>query len=333
MSRDAIRGFGLAVSFAVLVLVMLASLWIGTKDIPFTDTWRLLFADDGTGDAALVRAVRVPRALLGVLAGAALGLAGALMQSLTRNPLADPGLLGVNMGAAAAIVTAIAFFGVTHPTGYVWFALVGAAIAATACYVLGASGRSTPTPDRLVLSGAALTSVLYAYVSGVLLLFPHAFDSFRFWNVGSLAGRTFEIIGQTAPFILPGVLITFLLAKSLTVLALGDEAGRALGAHAGRTRAFGILSITLMAGAATAAVGPIGFVGLTVPHVARMIGGTDQRWVLAYSAVLAPILLLVGDVVGRVVIAPQEMEVGIVTAFLGAPVFIALCRRRKLASL
>ncbi|MFD1152385.1 FecCD family ABC transporter permease [Saccharothrix hoggarensis] len=321
------------VSIAVLGLVVLLSLWIGTKSIPFADTFSLLLADDGTGDAAIVRAVRVPRAVLGLLVGAALGLSGAVMQALTRNPLADPGLLGVNMGAAAAIVSAIAFFGITSPTGYVWFALAGAAGTATVVYVLGAAGRGTPTPDRLVLSGAALTAVLYAYVSAILLLFTHTFDAFRFWNVGSLAGRDLELVGQVAPFVLPGILISFLLARSLNVLALGDHTGKALGANVNRTRAFGVLAVTLMAGASTAAAGPIAFVGLTVPHVARMIGGTDQRWVLAYSAVLSPILLLGSDIVGRVVVAPQEMEVGIITAFIGAPVFIALCRRRKLATL
>ncbi|ONI80843.1 ABC transporter permease [Saccharothrix sp. ALI-22-I] len=333
MSRGTVRGVGLVVSVGVLGLVVLLSLWIGTKSIPFTDTFSLLLADDGTGDAAIVRDVRVPRAALGLLVGTALGLSGAVMQALTRNPLADPGLLGVNMGAAAAIVSAIAFFGITSPTGYVWFALAGAAGTATVVYVLGAAGRGTPTPDRLVLSGAALTAVLFAYVSAILLLFTHTFDSFRFWNVGSLAGRDFQLIGQISPFVLPGILIAFLLARNLNVLALGDHTGKALGANVNRTRAFGVLSVTLMAGAATAAAGPISFVGLTVPHVARMIGGSDQRWVLAFSAVLSPILLLGSDIVGRVIIAPQEMEVGIITAFIGAPVFIALCRRRKLATL
>lgn len=333
MSRDAVRGVGLLVSIGVLGLIVLLSLWIGTKSIPIADTFALLLADDGTGDAAIVRDVRVPRAVLGLLVGAALGLSGAVMQALTRNPLADPGLLGVNMGAAAAIVSAIAFFGITSPTGYVWFALLGAAGTATVVYVLGAAGRGTATPDRLVLSGAAMTAVLYAYVSAILLLFTHTFDSFRFWNVGSLAGRDFELIGQVSPFVLPGILIAFLLARNLNVLALGDHTGKALGANVHRTRAFSVLAVTLMAGAATAATGPIAFVGLTVPHVARMIGGSDQRWVLAYSAVLSPVLLLGSDIVGRVVIAPQEMEVGIITAFIGAPVFIALCRRRKLTTL
>jgi iron complex transport system permease protein len=333
VSREAVRGVGLLVSIGVLVLVILLSLWIGTKSIPFADTFALLLADDGTGDAAIVRDVRVPRAVLGVLVGAALGLSGAVMQALTRNPLADPGLLGVNMGAAAAIVSAIAFFGITSPLGYIWFALAGAAGTATVVYVLGAAGRGTATPDRLVLSGAALTAVLFAYVSAILLLFTHTFDSFRFWNVGSLAGRDFGLVGRISLFVVPGILIAFLLARSLNVLALGDHTGKALGANVNRIRAFGVIAVTLMAGAATAAAGPISFVGLTVPHVARMIGGSDQRWVLAFAAVLSPILLLGSDIVGRVIIAPQEMEVGIITAFIGAPVFIALCRRRKLATL
>ncbi|ATE56115.1 FecCD family ABC transporter permease [Actinosynnema pretiosum] len=333
MSRSVVRSLGLLLALAALALVVALSLWVGTKSIPFTQTWSLLQADDGSGDAAIIRDVRVPRAALGLLAGVSLGLSGALMQALTRNPLADPGLLGVNMGAAAAIVTAIAFLGITSASGYLWFSLAGAAVSAVAVYVLGATGRGTVTPDRLVLSGAALTAVLYAYTSAVLLLNAQTFQSFRFWNVGSLAGRTAETVWQIAPLVVAGVLTALLLGRSLNALALGESTGRALGASPTRTRALGVVAITLMAGAATAAAGPISFLGLTVPHIARAAAGTDQRWVLAYSAVLSPVLLLGADVVGRVVIAPQEVEVGIVTALLGAPVFIALCRRRKLAQL
>jgi iron complex transport system permease protein len=328
-----VRAVGLLIAVGVLVFVFVLSLWVGSRNIPFGSTWQVLLHNDGSTEAVIIHDLRVPRGLMGLLVGGALGLAGALMQALTRNPLADPGLLGVEMGASAAVVVAIAFTGVSTVTGYIWFAFAGAAAASVLVYVLGSSGRSAATPERLVLAGAAITAVLVAFVSAVLVLDAEAFNSFRFWNVGALAGRKMDAVTQVTPFILVGVALALGLARSLNVLALGDQTGKALGANLGRTRALGALAVTLLCGAATAAAGPIAFIGLTIPHVARMIAGSDQRWVLPYSLVLAPILLIGADVVGRVVIAPAELQVGIVTAFLGAPVFIALCRRRKLAEL
>ncbi len=271
--------------------------------------------------------------MLGVVVGAALGLAGALMQALTRNPLADPGLLGVNAGASAAVVTAIGFFGVTSLTGYVWFAFVGAAVISLAVYLLGATGRSGATPVRLALAGTAIGAALTAYISAITLTNTEVFDRFRFWAVGSLAGREADVVNQVLPFLVAGLLVGLALARPLNALALGEDTGKALGAHIGRTRILGALAITLLCGAATAAVGPIGFIGLTIPHVARAITGPDQRWVLPYSVVLAPILLLGSDIIGRIVVPPSELEVGIVTAAVGAPFFIYLVRRRRIAQL
>jgi iron complex transport system permease protein len=328
-----IRALGLIGALAALAAVGLVSVWVGTKHIPFTATWSVLWHNDGSTEAVIIHELRIPRTLLGLLVGAALGGAGALMQALTRNPLADPGLLGVTMGASTAVVLAIAYLGVTAVTGYVWFAFAGAAAVSVLVYLLGTAGRGTATPERLVLAGAAISAVLLAVNSAVLLLDPLAFNQFRFWDVGSLAGRRLDVLARLAPFFAVGIVLALGLARSLNALALGDEVGAALGARLGRVRAVGALAVTLLCGAATAAAGPIGFVGLTVPHVARMIVGPDQRWVLPYSMLLAPILLLGSDVVGRVVLAPAELQVGVVTAFVGAPVFIALCRRRKLARL
>jgi iron complex transport system permease protein len=329
----AAKGGGLLVAAAALLLVFLLSVWVGSKQIPFTAVWSVLWHDDGSSDAAIIHDLRIPRTLLAVLVGAALGLAGALMQGVTRNPLADPGLLGINVGAAAAVALAIAYAGVTSVVGYVWFAFLGAAAVSVVVYVIGSAGRAAATPERLVLAGAAVSAALGAVTYGVLLLDPEAFNQFRYWVVGSLAGRRDDTLVQVAPFIVVGIVLALALARPLNALALGDDAGRALGAHVGRTRALGAVAVTLLCGAATAAAGPIGFVGLAVPHVARMIVGPDQRWVLPYSMVLAPVLLLGADVIGRVVIAPAELQAGVVTAFVGAPVFIALCRRRKLARL
>jgi iron complex transport system permease protein len=328
-----LRGGGLLIALGVLVLIALLSVAIGAKAIPLGTVVHELFHYDGSDNGVIIRSLRVPRTMLGLAVGAALGVAGALMQGLTRNPLADPGVLGVNAGAAAAIVTAIATLGLRTPASYVWFALLGAGIAAVLVYLLGSHGRSSATPVRLALAGAAVTAVLSSFVTGLTLLDTAAFNDYRFWSVGSLATEPLPILTATGPFLLIGFVLAAYLARPLNALALGDDTGRALGAHLGRTRALGVLAVTLLCGAATATVGPIAFVGLTVPHVARAITGPDQRWVLPYSAVLAPILLLGADIVGRIIARPGEIQVGIVTAFVGAPVFIMIARRRRMAAL
>ncbi|PJN15891.1 Fe(3+)-siderophore ABC transporter permease [Streptomyces sp. CB02120-2] len=329
----ALRGAGLLVALAALILISLLSVWLGTRDIPFTSTWSVLWNPDGSQTSVIIHSYRIPRTVLGLLVGIALGLSGALMQALTRNPLADPGLLGVSLGASTGVVVAIAFLGVGSALGYVWFAFSGAALASVAVYLLGSAGRKLATPDRLVVAGAAVTAVLYAFNSAVLLLDPRAFNQFRFWTVGALAGRRMDVVWVIAPFVVTGLVLALLLAPSLNALAMGEQLGRALGVNIGRTRVLGVVSVMLLCGAATAAAGPIGFVGLVVPHVARFVVGPDQRWVMAYSMLLAPVLLIGSDVLGRVLGAPGEVQVGIVTAFIGAPLFLALCRRRKLVML
>ncbi|HEX3812460.1 MAG TPA: iron chelate uptake ABC transporter family permease subunit [Mycobacteriales bacterium] len=331
--RNAVRATGLAIAVVTLLLVMLASIAIGARTVAPHTIFDALFHYNGSYDQIVVRDLRLPRTLIGATVGAALGLAGAVMQALTRNPLADPGLLGVNSGAAAAVVLAIGVLHLSSVTSYVWFAFVGAALAAVAVYLLGSRGRAGATPVRLALAGTAVAAALSAFTSAMVLIDPKTFDQFRFWAVGSLSGRGMTVLAQVAPFVVVGVLLALLSARALNAIALGDDAGRALGAHIGRTRALGALAVTLLCGAATAAVGPIGFVGLTVPHVARAITGPDQRWVLPYSLVLAPILLLGSDIIGRIVLRPSELQVGIVTAFVGAPVFITLVRRRRVAQL
>ena len=324
---------GLPLCAVVLVAIAMASIAIGAKSIPLSDVVAGLFGDDGSESAAIVRELRLPRTLVGLAVGIALGLAGALMQALTRNPLADPGILGVEAGAAAAIVAAIAVFGVTEPRAYIWFSFLGAAVASVVVYLLGSHGRAGATPVRLALAGTAVAAALTAFTNGLILLDQEAFDEFRHWVVGSIAGRDLTILAEVGPFLLAGTLIALALARPLNALALGDDSGRALGARVGRTRVLGAVAITLLCGAATAVAGPIVFLGLAVPHMARAIAGPDQRWVLGYSMLLAPILLLTADVIGRIVISPSELEVGIVTAVIGAPVFIALVRRKRIAQL
>ncbi|MER5929084.1 iron chelate uptake ABC transporter family permease subunit [Streptomyces sp. NPDC002054] len=329
----ALRSLGILAALGALLVIALLSIWWGSRDIPFSSTWDVLWHPDGSQTAVIIHEYRIPRTLVGIVVGIALGLSGALMQALTRNPLADPGLLGVSLGASTGVVFAIGFFGVATALGYLWFAFAGAAIATVVVYLLGSAGRSLVTPDRLVVAGAAVTAVLWAFNSAVLLLKPRAFDQFRFWTAGSLAGRRMDVFWVVLPFIVVGLLLALALAPSLNALALGEEMGRALGVNVGRTRAIGVIAVMLLCGAGTAAAGPIAFIGLVVPHMARFVVGPDQRWLMAYSALIAPILLLGSDVLGRVIGAPGELQVGIVTAFIGAPVFLALCRRRKLVML
>ncbi|MDX6744038.1 iron ABC transporter permease [Actinocorallia sp. A-T 12471] len=331
-ARASALAAGLLGAVVLLVALCALSLAVGARDLPLHTVWDALRADDGSEAAHIVRHLRLPRTLLAVLVGAGLGLAGALMQALTRNPLADPGLLGVEIGAAMAVVVAISLLGITQAWVYVWFALAGSAVASVVVYLLGASGRAV-NPERMVLAGAAVSAALTACVAALLLLDGQAFDKYRFWVVGSLAGRELSLLWEVGPFIASGALIAFGLGRGLNALALGEETGKALGVPAGQVRVAGALAVTLLCGGATAIAGPIGFVGLAVPHMARLVTGPDNRWVLPYSAVLAALLIVAADVLGRIVAAPTEVEVGVVMAFLGAPVFIALCRRRRIAQL
>ncbi len=327
------RAGGLLVAVVVLAVVVVCSIAFGSKPISFGTVWQALLDADGSNDHLIVRSLRVPRTLLGLGVGIALGLAGAVMQGVTRNPLADPGILGVDAGAALAVVIAIYTFDVASLSQYVWFAFVGAGIASVIVYLLGSLGRGGATPVKLALAGAALSALLKALTSTVLLLDVQTLDQYRFWIVGSLAGRDSEVITQIGPFLVVGVVLALLAARSLNTLALGDDVARSLGMRVAAARALSALAVVVLCGSATAAAGPIAFVGLTVPHVARAICGPDYRWILPWSLVLAPTLLLGADTVGRVIARPGEVQVGILTAFIGAPFFIALVRRRKLAEL
>ncbi|AXK35841.1 iron ABC transporter permease [Streptomyces armeniacus] len=324
--RYALRAAGLLGAVLLLCVLLALSLAVGAKPLSLNEAWRGL-TDSASPEYTVVHEMRLPRTLLGLMAGTALGLAGGVMQALTRNPLADPGLLGINAGAAAAVVSAISFLGITSFTGYVWFAFAGTGAVSVLVYVVG-GGRGA-TPARLALGGAALNAALFSYVNAVQLLDTASLDKMRFWTVGSLAGAHADTAQKVVWFILLGVLLALALARPLNALALGDDSAQALGAHPARTRAGGMLAVTLLCGAATAACGPIVFVGLMVPHMVRTLTGPDMRWVLPYCAVLAPVLLLGADVLGRVLARPSELQVGIVTAVLGGPFFLYFVRHRK----
>jgi ABC-type Fe3+-siderophore transport system permease subunit len=328
------RLLGLVFLLVLVVVAALASIAVGTRSIGLGEVWRSLIDGDLSTDAAvIVRRLRVPRTALGLLVGLALGVAGALMQGHTRNPLGDPGLLGVTAGASLAVVLAIAWFGIGTPSGYVWFAFAGALVGTVLVYVIGSAGRGGPTPVTLALAGAALSALLYALVRAVLVSDQQTLDSFRFWVVGALAGRGADVAWQVAPFIVIGLVLATANAPALNLLGLGEDVARGLGQRIWPARIVGLTAITLLCGAATAACGPIAFVGLVVPHAVRAVTGPDHRWLIPCSGLLGAALLLSADVLGRVVARPGELQVGIVLALVGAPFFIALVRRRRTASL
>jgi iron complex transport system permease protein len=324
---------GLVLCVGLLLVVAFCSLAFGSRPIQLSTVRDALFSFDGTDDQLIVRTLRGPRTIVGLMVGGALGLAGAVMQGVTRNPLADPGLLGIEGGAALAVVLSIRLLDITSVGAHVWFALAGAAVGCAVVYTIGSLGRGGATPVKLALAGAALSSLFFAFIWAVLLLDVTTLDRFRFWLVGSIAGRDGDVATSVAPFLAVGAVLALGSARSLNTLALGEDVARSLGARIGLTRTVAIVAVALLCGGATAAAGPVAFVGLTVPHIARAICGPDYRWILPWCLVLAPSLVLGADVIGRLVARPGELEVGVVMALIGAPAFIALVRRRKLASL
>ena len=327
-------GLGLAgLLLLALALAVVLSLALGSHPIAPGTVWHALSGTDHSAAAEIVRGQRVPRTVLGLAAGAALGLAGAVMQALTRNPLADPGLLGVNAGAALAVVLGVAVGGSMGVGGYLWLALAGAALATIGVYVLAGTGQAVRGPTRLVLAGVAVSAALTALTQTVVLADREAFNEFRFWITGSLEGRGWPAVLAVAPLLAVGAGLALALGPALGVLALGEDAARAVGVHLGRTRALAVAAVALLAGSATAAVGPIVFVGLAAPLTARAVLGHHPRRVALAAMLLGAVWLLLADVLARVLLAPQELAAGVVAAILGGPLFVALVSRRRVASL
>lgn len=317
---------------AALGATVLASLALGVRDIHPVDVWDALVGwvggtplPDGQ-DTRVVVEQRLPRTVVGLTAGAALALAGTLIQGVTRNPIADPGLLGLNAGASLAIVVSTLFIGVGSPIGYIWFAFAGSAAAALVVFSIGA-GR----PVRLALVGATVTALLTPLITVALMQNSGSFNLYRSWAVGSLAGVRSEALTQLWPFVLAGVILAAAMAHRMNMLALGDDVATALGQRVGTTRALSGLGIVLLSGSATALVGPIALIGLVVPHAARRIVGTDYRWITAAALLLGPVVLLGADVVGRLALPHSELEAGVIAAVIGAPVLVAVARSRSLA--
>ncbi|CAM5448773.1 Iron ABC transporter permease OS=Streptomyces alboniger OX=132473 GN=CP975_15620 PE=3 SV=1 [Streptomyces alboniger] len=322
----------LTAAVVALLLAVLLSLAVGARAVAPSAVLDALAGGEGES-AEVVREMRVPRTVVGVLVGAALALAGTVLQGITRNPIADPGILGISQGASVGVVLAIAFAGVHSLTGYVWYAFVGAGLASVAVYAVASGGRGGATPVKLALGGAAVNALLVSVTTAVLTTRASALDEFRFWQVGSVAGRDAGIAGQLWPFLVVGVVLVLSVARGLDALALGEDVAKGLGQNVAVVRVVGGVGATVLTGVGVAAAGPVAFVGLAVPHVARaVVGGSGHRWVLGAAAVLGPVMLLVSDVVGRVLFPPGEVPAGVMTALLGVPFLVVLVRRRAVGA-
>ncbi|WP_433530826.1 FecCD family ABC transporter permease [Micromonospora sp. CA-263727] len=317
---------------AVLLLVMLASVAFGSRIVGWSDIMAAVGGSDETLDQAAV-VKRIPRTLLAALVGAALGLSGAVMQGVTRNPLADPGILGVNTGASLAVAVAMVTVGLSTATDYIWVAIAGAAVTAVFVYAVGSLGRGGATPLKIALAGAATSAALASLVVAVVLPRGDIVDNFRSWQVGGVGGATWNSLGHILPFLIGGLGICLLCARPLNALALGDELAAGLGERVGLARGAAALGAVVLCGAATAIAGPIAFVGLIVPHMCRLLVGLDHRWLLPFATLVGAVLLTAADVVGRMVNRPDEIEAGIITALIGAPFFIYIVRRQKVREL
>ncbi|GLW07629.1 iron ABC transporter permease [Microtetraspora sp. NBRC 13810] len=323
----------------LLVVICLLSVALGALSVPLDQVAGALLGRPHSAHVEnIVWSVRGPRTALGLITGAAVGLSGALMQALTRNPLADPGLLGVSSGASFAIVASIALLGVQSMYGYIWFGFAGALAASVLVYMLGRLGRSGLNPVKLALAGVAVTSLLSSVTSAIVLTDPDALNRYRFWSAGSLATQNGDVVAQILPFLAVGAVLALASAPALNSLALGEDVAASLGRRLGLVRFRSVIAIMLLTGGAVAVIGPVVFLGLVVPHIARILAqaagiGPDQRWLLPLSALLAPCLLLAADIVGRVVARPIEIQAGVLIAFIGGPFFIAMVRRRRLAEM
>lgn len=317
---------GIVLGLMLLLVCFIGSVALGVADISPLDTFRAVLAPDGSTEHLIIRTVRIPRSITALLVGAAVAIAGAIMQGLTRNPLADPGILGINAGAALAVVLAVFWLNAASLGVYAGFAMLGATISAVTVYTLGSLGRGGLTPLNVTIAGAALTALMSSLTTGILLLSQRTLEDIRFWLVGSVAGRDIDLVLQVLPYLAVGMVLGLAMGKQLTTLSLGESVAKGLGQNTVWVKVLAAVSVVLLAGGSVAIAGPIGFIGLIVPHMVRFWTGADYRWILPYSALTGAILLLVADVGARLVIQPQELPVGIVMPLLGAPFFIYLTR-------
>jgi len=322
------RLLALGALLGLLVLAAIHAVAFGTSTMSFSTITAAIFRFDGTRDHLLVMTIRLPRVIAALLCGSALAVSGAIMQAVTNNPLASPGLLGINAGASFAVVSLMALFGAGIADIYVWFAFIGAGIAAMVVYALGSSGAVGRSPLGLVLAGAIVATFLTSLTTTILIFNQSTLDAVRLWTAGSVTGRTMAQTKTVGPYIITGLMAALLLGRHLTTLSLGADASRALGQNPVIWRGASVVVIILLAGGAVALAGPIGFVGLVVPHIVRMIVGVDYRWVIPFSALGGALLVVVSDTAGRLVFGSQSFPVGVTIALIGSPFFLHLARTR-----
>lgn len=319
---------GLFVSTIALLMCLIYSVTLGARDISLLTILNSFTTFDHSFEHLVIQTVRLPRSLMALAVGAALAVAGALMQGLTRNPLAETGILGIEAGGSLAVVITLFLFGSSSLSVYAGAAFLGAAIAAVSVYGLGTLGRGGATPLNLTVAGAAMSALIASVTTAILIISQRTLDEIRFWLAGSLSGRDFALFLQVLPFLVSGLLLAFLLGRQITALSLGEDIAKSLGQRTVWIKVLAAISIVLLAGSSVAIAGPIGFVGLVVPHTVRFFIKTDYRWILPYSAVLGAMLLLVSDIAARVLLKPQDLPVGVMTAIVGAPVFVYLAKAK-----
>jgi iron complex transport system permease protein len=319
---------GLVLGLCVLLICLVYSVTLGAADIPLNKILASFIAFDGSYEHLVIQTVRLPRVIIAILVGSALAVSGALMQGLTRNPLADPGILGIESGAALAVVATIFIFGSSSLSVLTIVAFLGAGVTATLVYFLGSLGRGGATPLNLTVAGAALTALISSLTTSILIVSQRTLQEIRFWLAGSLAGRDTDILLQALPFVITGLVVAFALGRQITTMSLGEDVAKGLGQKTAWVKIVTAISVVLLAGSSVALAGPIGFIGLIVPHIVKFYIKADYRWILPYSAVLGAILLLLADIAARLLLKPQELPVGVMTALIGAPFFVYLAKSK-----
>ncbi|MEI7026904.1 FecCD family ABC transporter permease [Paenibacillus sp. y28] len=318
---------GFIVCLGLCIFLFLASNVYGYANTTWATAWGAYVHFDASSEHVIIRDIRLPRALTAVLVGAALAMSGAIMQALTRNPMASPGIIGINAGASFFVVAGVSLLSVSGQSQLVWFAVAGACAAAVSVYLVGSVGREGMTPLKLTLAGATMTALFSSFSSAILVSDEGTLDSVFFWLVGSVEGRKLENLLPMVPLFLVGYVCALLLGKAMNVISVGEDVAKGLGQNTIRVKIVSLLAVVVLAGGSVAVAGPIGFVGLVIPHIVRGLIGMDYRWIVPYCAVLGPILLLAADIAARFVAYPKEVPVGVMTAIIGAPFFIYLARK------
>ncbi|MBD2165575.1 iron ABC transporter permease [Calothrix membranacea FACHB-236] len=319
---------GLILGILILLTCLVYSVTLGAAEIPIKKILESFILFDGSYEHLVIQTVRLPRSLIALLVGSALAVSGALMQGLTRNPLADPGILGIESGAALAVVTTIFVFGSPSLSVLTIVAFLGAGVTAMLVYILGSLGKGGATPLNLTVAGAALTALISSVMTGILIVSQRTLEEIRFWLAGSLAGRDINILLSALPFVVIGLVVAFALGRQITTMSLGEDIAKGLGQQTGWVKIATAIAVVLLAGSSVSLAGPVGFIGLVVPHIVRFFIKADYRWILPYSAIVGATLLLVADVAARVLLKPQELPVGVMTALIGAPFFVYLAKSK-----